>query len=157
MADAFWAFSVGFYERPGVSAACVALQDAYGADVDLVLFALWCASRGHVLSEAELAAVDALVASWRSSVIQPLRGARRALKPAPDMVDAAAAARLRKQILTLELEAERMQQSAMESQAPPAGTTAHERAAEQNLIAVARLSRIPEDDEQLCVLLKAFA
>ena len=157
MADAFWTFSLGFYARPGVSAACIALQDGYGVDVDLVLFALWCASRGHVLSDAELAATDALVAGWRNSVVQPLRQARRALKPAPEMVEAGAASALRRQILTLELEAERIQQGAMEAQAPAPGTTARDAAAERNLAGVGRLSAIPDDDAALGVLLEAFA
>jgi hypothetical protein len=36
-----WPFALGFYARPGVAAALIALQDNAGVDVDLVLFAMW--------------------------------------------------------------------------------------------------------------------
>jgi uncharacterized protein (TIGR02444 family) len=39
--EAFWRFSLAFYERPGVADALIALQDREGFDVNLVLFALW--------------------------------------------------------------------------------------------------------------------
>ena len=156
MAEAFWTFSLGFYGRPGVSAACIALQDEYGADVDLVLFALWCASLGHTLSDAEIAAVDAHIAGGRASVVQPIRAARRALKPAPDGVDASAADALRKSLLANELEAERLQQCAMAAHAPAPGTASPASAARDNLAAVARLSAIPPDAASLAALLQAF-
>ena len=157
MADAFWAFSLAFYGRPGVSEACIALQDQYAADVDVVLFALWCASRGHALDDAEIAAVDGAVADWRNAVVQPVRAARRALKPAPGGFDAAAAGALRKSLLANELEAERLQQGAMEALAPSPGTTEAGDAARANLAAVARFGAIPPEAEPLRVLLRAFA
>lgn len=153
----FWAFSLAFYRYPGVSAACIALQDEHGADVDLVLFALWCAARGRRLEDAALAAVDASIAAWRRATVQPLRAVRRALKPPPGPpFDAAAAAALRGQVLALELEAERLQQGAMERQAPSAGAAVPQEAARDNLAAVARLAAIPPDAAALRTLLQAF-
>ena len=156
-ANVLWAFSLAFYRRPGVSDACIALQDAHGADVDVLLFSLWCARRGHRLGEAELAAVDASVAPWRAEVVQPLRAARRALKPPPGPpFDAPAATALRAQTLTLELEAERLQHAAMAAQAPPPGDAPPQDAARHNLAAVARLAGIPADAAPLRTLLQAF-
>jgi uncharacterized protein (TIGR02444 family) len=96
MAEALWAFALDVYARPGVSAACIALQDESGADVDIVLYALWCASRGSVLDGAALEAADAVAAPWREATIRPVREVRRALKPPPGPpFDAARAESLR--------------------------------------------------------------
>jgi len=43
----FWRFSLRFYSRPGVAAACLALQDEAGADVNLMLFLLFLAKTTH--------------------------------------------------------------------------------------------------------------
>ena len=45
--EAFWRFSLAFYERPGVADALIALQDCDGFDVNLVLFALWLGVSGR--------------------------------------------------------------------------------------------------------------
>jgi uncharacterized protein (TIGR02444 family) len=45
--EAFWCFSLAFYERPGVADALIALQDRDGFDVNLVLFALWLGISGR--------------------------------------------------------------------------------------------------------------
>jgi len=101
---AFWTFSLTFYGRPGVAAACLALQDEHGLDVNIVLLCCWLgwSGRGR-LDKASLAAADRSVAAWRREVIWPLRAVRRALKKRPD----AAAAALRRDVQTLELHAER--------------------------------------------------
>ena len=156
MAEEFWAFSLAFYERAGVSAACIALQDLYGTDVDVVLYALWCAGRGHLLSEAELGAADAAVAGWRKSVVQPIRRARRALKPPPPGFPAEAAAGLRRDLLAAELAAERMQQGVMEARAAPTGSADPAEAARHNLAVVARAGGIPEEAAPIGALLAAW-
>ncbi len=76
----FWAFSLGLYDRPGAAAACLALQDGFRADVNLVLLGFWRARRGYAgWADAELERVEAAVAPV-NAVLQPLREARRALK-----------------------------------------------------------------------------
>ena len=106
--EAFWRFSLAFYTRPGVAEALLALQDRAGLDVNLMLFALWRgAVYGHRLDAAELRAAEAVVASLRGDLIQPLRALRRRLKPAQDE-DVQA---LRRRIGRLELAAERAAQS----------------------------------------------
>lgn len=155
---ALWEFSLDFYGREGVAAACIALQDAHGADVDVVLFALWCASRGCRLDATGLAAVDAAVASWRQSVVQPVRQARRALKPAPSHpFDPSDAAALRERLLSAEIEAERLQQGAMEALAPAPGTADPGQAARDNLACYAGHAGITCDAAPFMPLLQAFA
>jgi uncharacterized protein (TIGR02444 family) len=111
-APGFWPFSKAVYAQDGVKEACLDLQAA-GLDVNVALFVVWAIATGRdpgpVMGE-----VLARSALWRSSVVQPLRGARDQLKPAPDFVEAGAAAGLRKAILKVELEAERLQQATLE-------------------------------------------
>ena len=52
--NAFWRFSLRTYRAPGVEAACLALQERCGADVNLLLFCGWVGREGRVLDEASL-------------------------------------------------------------------------------------------------------
>ena len=112
----FWSFSLAVYSRPGVKEACLELQTA-GLDVNLALWIVWTAITGRDPGPALSQAV-ALSALWRSRLVQPLREARDALKPAPDFVEPEAAAALRKQVLAAELEGERLQQLALARLSP---------------------------------------
>lgn len=79
-AAGFWAFSLSLYDRPGAAEACLALQDGFGADVNLLLLGFWRARRGYLgWAASELDRVEAAVAPV-NAVLQPLRTARRALK-----------------------------------------------------------------------------
>ncbi|MBP2230680.1 uncharacterized protein (TIGR02444 family) [Azospirillum agricola] len=102
-ANPFWDFSLAVYGRPGVPAACLALQDGRGVDVNLLLFAAWagmdCAA---ALSPAALERIDAAVADWRREVVRPLRAVRRRVKAEDDGLYA--------RMKAVELEAERIQQ-----------------------------------------------
>ena len=109
----FWNFSLAVYPGSGVKAACLALQDA-GLDVNLALWIAWHAAHGRD-ARPGLEAALALSADWCTRVVKPLRAARDALKSPPDYVDTDAAAALRKAILSAELEAERLQQMALET------------------------------------------
>lgn len=46
MVNPFWNFSLDHYKQEGVQAACLHLQDSFGADVNLVLYCLWLARQG---------------------------------------------------------------------------------------------------------------
>jgi uncharacterized protein (TIGR02444 family) len=121
----FWRFSLRTYRIPGVQEACLALQERCGADVNLLLFCGWAGRDGRALDEGSLRSAIGRVGHWQSEVIAPLRLARRGLKrQAADSAVAALAAPLRKRVLALELELERIEQSLLaelESQwAPPA-------------------------------------
>ena len=111
--EAFWAFSVAFYDRPRVSAAWLRLQHEHGADVNLILFALWCAARGCRLKPADLAQADAMVSPWREDVVRGIRQVHRTLRPPQrPPFDAVATEALCQQLLATEMAAERVQQDA---------------------------------------------
>jgi uncharacterized protein (TIGR02444 family) len=112
-ASAFWTFSLAVYGRPGVPQACLALQDAHGVDVNLLLLALWLGTRGRHVEEADLRRLDEQIAPWRADVVVPLRQVRRVLKVPTQAMDAALAGRLRDKVKSVELEAERLQQEAL--------------------------------------------
>jgi len=113
MSEAFWDFSLRFYQVPGVAESCLDLQDRDGADVNLVLFALWAASNGHQLDAAAIAAADLVARQWRETVTRPLRAARRVLKTTLEGFDDTEVAALRQQVMAAELESERLQQGTM--------------------------------------------
>jgi len=109
----FWRFSLSLYRMDGVPAACLALQDKHGLDVNLMLFALWLATQGRALEAGDMQAADAAVGGWRRESVVPLRGVRRFLRTPPDAIDAAGAQALRDRVKAAELEAERLQQEAL--------------------------------------------
>ena len=76
----FWRFSLRFYARPEVAAACLELQDKAGVDVNLMLFLLFLAEEKRAVTKDEVARLDARIASWRAQVVIPLRDLRRRLK-----------------------------------------------------------------------------
>ena len=122
----FWDFSIEFYSEPSVSRVCIELQDALGVDVNVLLFVLWCSNKRRKLSEQELTQVAVSAHDWQSNVVKPLRGVRRFLKQCYAVSEPAATGDLREAIKKLELEAERMQQSALSSEFSDVGTAVAE-------------------------------
>jgi uncharacterized protein (TIGR02444 family) len=115
---AFWRFSLAFYALPGVAEALLALQDAGGFDVNLILFGLWLGLSGRGrLDGARLATAEAAGRPLRTEIVVPLRRLRRRIEPHPE----ADFRRLRAAILALELEAERAVQERLAGGAGPAG------------------------------------
>jgi len=157
MSEEFWAFSLRFYRSPGVSEACLELQDRHQADVNLVLFALWAADGGSRLDRAAFAAAERVARPWREAVTEPIRAARRALKDPPDGFDAGTAATLRQQVLAVEIEAERLQQAAMASRFAGAPGSAPQAAARENLRLYEAFLGKPFGSEPVETLLRAFA
>jgi uncharacterized protein (TIGR02444 family) len=134
----FWSFSIDLYGRPGVAPACLALQDRFGCDVNILLFALWAARCGKALASAEFDALDAAAAPWRGGVVEPIRALRRALRA--DAMGAAPAARerVRAKLLEAELEGEKAAQEMLARAVPlpsPADVTVDRALAEANLAA----------------------
>jgi uncharacterized protein (TIGR02444 family) len=109
----FWRFSLHFYRQADVSDACIALQDNYGVDVNLLLFLLWLAAGKRQLSAADVKRLDEAVRDWRELTIVPIREVRRRLKGAPTLVESQKQEAFRAKIKTIELEAERLQQEAL--------------------------------------------
>lgn len=116
--EEFWAFSLDFYARPGLSPALIELQDRQGLDVNLALYCCWCGLTGRpALTKVDLGEADGRIASWRREVIEPLRGVRRLLKGS----SVPGAAEIRSAIQKQELESERIAQTLLAAGAGDAG------------------------------------
>jgi uncharacterized protein (TIGR02444 family) len=110
----FWDFSLAFYAMPRVADACLQLQDGCGADVNVLLFLLYRARNGCMLSVAEVRHIEALAAPWRQAVVVPLRTVRRVLKAPVGAFQPQVTAALRTEVKRIELAAERVQQETLE-------------------------------------------
>ncbi|WP_201838491.1 TIGR02444 family protein [Microvirga zambiensis] len=109
-------FALAFYAHPGVSPACLKLQDEGGVDVLMLIALLYADVRlGRPLNTAGIATLDAEIANWRRIVILPLRRVRVQLKPGWAEVPDANRLALREKVKALELEAEFIQLSAIET------------------------------------------
>lgn len=107
-AEGFWRFSLMVYARPSVAESLIGLQDRAGHNVNLILFGLWLGlCEGLRLDAAGLARAKAAIEGIDRDVVAPLRQLRRALRSAPDP-DVRA---LRRQVLAVEIAAERRVQA----------------------------------------------
>jgi uncharacterized protein (TIGR02444 family) len=105
--SAFWDWALGAYREPGVSEACLDLQDGAGQNVPLLLWAAWTAATGRALDADTIEAACDAARAWEGVAVLPLRNVRRTLKkPIPDIGDAGREA-LREQVKAVELAAER--------------------------------------------------
>ena len=107
----FWDFSLATYGMDGVADACIALQEAHGADVNVLLFCAWAGRNGVRLDRAQIEAVCGSVRGWHEEVVRPLRSVRRRLKSAldgspPSELQMALRARVQK----IEIDAEHIEQ-----------------------------------------------
>jgi uncharacterized protein (TIGR02444 family) len=76
-----WDFIVELYAKPGISQACLELQDRLGVDVSFLLTVLFHAKHRNIdLSVEEIASLDRSISAWRDEVIIPLRRLRRHIK-----------------------------------------------------------------------------
>jgi uncharacterized protein (TIGR02444 family) len=127
-----WRFSLRVYGAPNVAQECLALQDRFGMDVNVLLFCAWLgAARGTALSADELQDCEAAVSEWQERCVRPLRNARRAMKGLPGAED------LRAEIKKLELDAEKCEQQTLYALAlqrwPAHGHAARDEALANNL------------------------
>ncbi len=107
---ALWRFALTVYQKPGVSDACLLLQDRYGCNVTLLLFAAWAgAEQGVVLTADEMAAAVGTVGAWHGEVVEPLRAVRRRLKHGPAPAPDRTTDKLRARLQAIEIEAERIE------------------------------------------------
>lgn len=114
---ALWPFALRLYAQDGVAAAFLELQDRHGADVPLLLAALWHGATGRgVLGAAQTREWQRISARWQTDIVGPLRQARLALKP---LEADAGAKRLRARVKRAELDAERLQLRLLEMRASP--------------------------------------
>jgi uncharacterized protein (TIGR02444 family) len=125
------------YARDGVERACLELQAACGADVNLLLLCCWMGTRGRPLGKRFLRRTMAAVSGWQGEVVQSLRRARRALKRRSFRLPGAWRAQLRERVSRLELDAEYLEQlllAGLAAQAPrPVRKASAQEAVEGNL------------------------
>jgi uncharacterized protein (TIGR02444 family) len=107
---AFWEFSLAYYSRERVSAACLSLQNRRGADVNILLLCCWLATLGLKVEQAGLHAAIAAVEAWRRDVLEPLRGARRAVADQFPEIAKSDRQSIKHGVLSVELECERVAQ-----------------------------------------------
>lgn len=153
MPQNFWHFSLDLYDREGVANACLALQDDYQLDVNLILFCFWYGTTHGVVTEKLLGEVIDFSAEWRQQVVQPLRDTRRWMKlhsrqPAPIT---ARFGTLRQQIKASELAAEKIQQeriALLSADSEPLDQRYRGKAAsEQNLDRLMQALRLARDEK----------
>lgn len=99
-----WAWALKAYERPGVPAATLTLQDDYGQNTSYLLWAVYAGATDRPLLEQAAATARA----WDQAALGPLRQARRALKAPLPPVDDRARQAFREDVKALELAAERL-------------------------------------------------
>jgi uncharacterized protein (TIGR02444 family) len=110
-----WNAVTELYAKPGVSQACLLLQDQLGVDVSFLLTALFHATRRQVdLTAEDIARLDRYISAWRSGIVLPLRTLRRKLKEGNPALDSVG--ELYRQIKDAELLAERLEIDALVQQ-----------------------------------------
>jgi len=116
--ETFWDFSVRTYREPGVADACLALQDEYGADVNLLLYCCWAGWHKAALGQDVFEQALGFSQSWAENVVRPLRGVRRWMKAggcSDELLNLEACQAVREQVKAIELRAEKLQQEALEA------------------------------------------
>ncbi len=103
----FWRFSLTVYSQDGVAEQCLALQEAIGVDVNLLLFCAWTGTQSIVLSREDIEAASNRVFAWQGHVVRPLRNVRQHIKTLEDSEYES----LRSRIKSLEIEAEQVEQA----------------------------------------------
>jgi uncharacterized protein (TIGR02444 family) len=102
-AEQEWRSVVAIYARPGVSQACLLLQDMLGVDVLVLLHLAFVQNKyGVPMGLEHVGAADDAVRQWRNTVVKPLRAVRRTLSKTDPAVGS-----LRAEIQQCELNAER--------------------------------------------------
>jgi uncharacterized protein (TIGR02444 family) len=104
-----WQFAVRLYGQDGVAAACLRLQETYGADVPLLLSAAWLAMSGVTLSPDHARKACDLVQDWHAEIVRGLRALRTRLKAGPFPAPSAASEAVRSSVKRIELESEKIE------------------------------------------------
>jgi uncharacterized protein (TIGR02444 family) len=102
----FWSDMCAAYRDPDLADACLGVQEAFDADVPLLLVLCLADRAGHMIGRDALLVLVEDCQAWRGAAILPLRFARREMKGR--FTDPAQLG-LRDDIKRLELDAERLQ------------------------------------------------
>ncbi|MEM6581992.1 MAG: TIGR02444 family protein [Pseudomonadota bacterium] len=145
----FWEFSIQLYKQPEVAKACVAAQDEWGADVNMLLFIAWQSQRGACMQMEAIATLDEAVRGWREQVVQPIRELRRKLKAVSE------AETSRALIQQAELAAERSQQDLMLTHVGAAASILRGEGLAANLDCYREFLKLPDDAfDDVCSVLE---
>ena len=112
--SSLWNFAVAIYQKNGVSAACLFLQESCDVDVPLLLCAGFLAINGKCFDSEILSSLQKETSPWQRDVVQSLRVVRQKLKSGsyPVQIDKGEALRL--SVKAAELSAEKIQLNMME-------------------------------------------
>jgi uncharacterized protein (TIGR02444 family) len=108
---ALWDWTLRAYGQAGVPEACLTLQDTYGQNTSLLLWAVW----AEAANPALLARAADIARRWEALALSPIRDVRRALKPAFEGIEDAAREGLREDVKAVELRAERVLMERLEA------------------------------------------
>lgn len=75
-----WDYSLDTYAKNGVSRACLALQDYFDLDVNMVLYTLWAGKQGYELTAEDIATIADVPHHWQVNTVIPIRTARQQIK-----------------------------------------------------------------------------
>lgn len=107
----FWGFSLATYGRSGVADACLSLQEAHGADINILLFCAWAGCNGVHLDRLQIELACGAVGGWHNEIVRPLRSVRRRLKTAVDGAPPGdLQSDLRARVQKIEIDAEHIEQ-----------------------------------------------
>lgn len=113
-ANPFWDYSLEVYGRDGVSPALITFQDRHGLDVNMLLLCLWSGQSGRgELDDADFEHALAVSASWNPEIVCALRAVRIRLRDEVARVPKALSEAVRKKLLGVEIECERVEQLSM--------------------------------------------
>lgn len=113
LCEQLWQFSIDYYSRGTVERDCLALQNEYQGDVNLLLFLLWYSCKsGSLLSESQLKLILQAAAQEVENVMR-LRKFRKAFEPQLKQSSMKLADQVKQQLLAIELTLEKQVQAAL--------------------------------------------
>jgi len=114
----FWEFSIYVYRKNGVADTFLRLQNDHGVDVNMLLYCCWHGITRGVFTNQLFQTVFDYSTSWCNQTVKPLRNVRTWLKQSGchlSHIDTASCMEFREEIKGIELQAEKIQQTTLES------------------------------------------
>lgn len=102
----FWRFSITLWDQQPLRSCLMTLQDELNLDINLALFATWCASK-NLSFEGNHALIMNKAQQWSGNIVQPIRQIRELCKQSE------ASSALYTSLLDTELKAEQYYQEAL--------------------------------------------
>lgn len=109
----FWNYSTQIWTLPGIEKVCLELQNEFETNVNILLYCSWTGDKKLRINDDDLQMLLDTAQPWQT-IIKPLRDSRKMMKQSllampPEMVD-----QTLKNIKEMELNAEHMEQLALE-------------------------------------------